>query len=331
VIPRIRKLIEQSRTILITTHVNPDGDGIGSELALYRQLSESGKQVRVVNNDPIPERYRFLDPDGRSEVFDPARDLPFIKDCDLVFVLDNSSVERMGPMADAMQDSPAKRICIDHHLIRAEPGSPEADGFWDVLWNLEEASATGELIFDLIAALGGPMTLDKAEPLYVSLVTDTGNFRFSKTGPRSHEVAAKLLECGVNPVRVYQEVFERNSTAFMRLLGYTLSQFQQECDGRFVWVTVNRDTIQNYEAQGEDTSEMVNFFFQIHRVQMAIMFKELPGGKTKVSLRSKGELDVNQLAVRFGGGGHRNASGIVLDEPLASGTERILREARKLF
>jgi phosphoesterase RecJ-like protein len=115
------------------------------------------------------------------------------------------------------------------------------------------------------------------------------------------------------------------------LLGYTLSQFHQECDGRFVWVTVNRDTIQDYEAQGEDTSEMVNFFFQIHRVQMAIMFKELPGGKTKVSLRSKGELDVNRLAVRFGGGGHRNASGIVLDEPLAPGTERILREARKLF
>lgn len=330
-ISRIRELIEDSTTILLTTHVNPDGDGLGSELALYRQLTEAGKQVRVINNDPVPDRYLFLDPDRCSEVFAPGRDRSFIRDCDLIIVLDNSSMERMGPMAAVLRASAARKVCIDHHLIRSEPGSPESDGSWDVLWNLEEASATGELIFDLINALGGPLTLDKAEPLYVSLVTDTGNFRFSKTGPRSHEVAARLLECGVNPVRIYQEVFERNSAAFMRLLGYALSQFHQECDGRLVWVTVNRDTIRDYKAQDEDTSEMVNFFFQIHRVQMAILFKELPGGKTKVSLRSKGEVDVNSLAIRFGGGGHRNASGIVLDESLEPGTKRILREARKLF
>ncbi|MCZ6671102.1 MAG: bifunctional oligoribonuclease/PAP phosphatase NrnA [Acidobacteria bacterium] len=330
-VPKIRDLINQSEKILLTTHMNPDGDGLGSELALFRQLREGGKEVRIVNNDPIPERYRFLDPEGESEVFDRSRDLPFIQDCDLIFVLDNSSMERMGKLAAPMQSSSAKKICIDHHLIPSGPGTAGNNGIWDILWNMEEASATGELIYELIMALGGPMTHGKAEPLYVSLVTDTGNFRFSKTGPKAHQVAAALLACGVNPVRVYQEIFERSSTAFMRLLGYALTHFHQECEDRLVWVTMDRRKIEEFSAQEEDTSEMVNSFFQIHRVRVALLFKELSDGKTKVSLRSKGDFDMNRLAVHFGGGGHRNASGIVLDDTLNDGTERVLREARKLF
>ncbi|MEE8111957.1 MAG: bifunctional oligoribonuclease/PAP phosphatase NrnA [Acidobacteriota bacterium] len=331
-IDKLLEWIRESRNITITTHMNPDGDGLGSELALSRQLREAGKRVRVLNCDPVPERYRFLDPDEESEVFQEDRDAAFIRDCDLLFVLDNSSMNRMGRMEEPIRTTNARKICIDHHVMPgAEEGGKGGENPWDLLWNVPETAATGELVFQLIVALGGPMTLAKAEPLYVTLVTDTGNFRFSKTNSQSHEIAAQLLACGVNPVKVYQEIFERNSVAFMRLLGYALTNFQEDCDGRLVWVTMNRARITDNGAEEEDTSEMVNFFFQIYQVRMAILFKELPGGKTKVSLRSKGDLDVNRLAVQFGGGGHRNASGIVVDLPLDRATETILGEARKMF
>ncbi len=319
----LKPLLAHARTAALCTHVNPDGDGIGSEICLLRYLRSLGIDARVVNTEPLPPRYRFLDPDDSVEVFEASRHDAFLRSADLIFMLDNAAVSRLGPLEPAVRASRATTVCIDHHNV--------VDPFWKVNIVDEEACATGELVFQIVKALGGTIDLPAAQAAYVSLVTDTGYFRFSKTSPRCHEAAAELLLAGVSPPRVYEEVFERNSAALVRLGGTAVSSLQLSEDGRLACVALTRRQILACDAESEDTSEIVNGLLAIDGARVAVMFKELDGGRVKLSFRSKGDLDVNRLAARFDGGGHKNAAGAVIEGSLEAAKTRVLAACRELL
>jgi bifunctional oligoribonuclease and PAP phosphatase NrnA len=319
----LKPLLESSRTAALTTHVNPDGDGIGAEICLHGHLRGLGIEARIINTEPLPLRYRFLDPSGDVEVFEAAAHDGFLRRADLIFMLDNSSVSRLGPLETAVRGSRATTICIDHHNV-IEP-------FWKINIIDDEACATGELVFQIIKALGGRIDLREAQAAYVSLVTDTGYFRFSKTSPRCHQAAAEMLAAGVQPPLVYQQVYERSSPALVRLGGAALAGLKQDEGGQLAWVTLTLDQVLGCDAEKEDTSEVVNELLTIEGVRVAVLLKELPGGRTKISFRSKGDLDVNRLAAGFGGGGHRNAAGAVVEGTIAAILDRVLAPCRELL
>ncbi len=319
---RLRPLLKTAKRAALCTHINPDGDGIGSELCLLHHLIASGIETRIINTEPLPVRYRFLDPDGAVEVFDAARHEPFLKTADLICMLDNSSPGRLGPLEAAVRASSATTICIDHHNL--------IDPFWKINIIDEEACATGELVYQIIKALGGKINRLAAQAAYVALVTDTGYFRFSKTSPRCHEAAAEMLALGVEPPRVYQEVYERNSAALVRLGGVAMAGLELLEEGRLACITLTRAQVAACGGENEDTSEIVNELLSIDGVQAATLFKELDGGRVKLSFRSKGAIDVNRLASSFGGGGHKNAAGAVLQGTLEEIKRRVLRPCREI-
>lgn len=196
-----------------------------------------------------------------------------------------------------------RTLCIDHHPAREMP--------WRHQVVDELACATSMIVWELLSHVGHELAPRTAEALYVGLATDTGFFRFNSTSPRAHEIAADLLRRGVRPARVFQEIHERNSEAFTRLLGHALADLRLEAGGALASVRLTEGLLERLSAEDEDTSEITNALLAIERVQVALLFRELGDGRVKVSLRSKSGVDVHRLASEFGGGGHRNASGIV--------------------
>ena len=300
-----RALLARAKLYVLVTHVNPDGDAIGSQVGLGRYLRSLGFEVRIVNQDETPPEIRFLEFDGPfAEAYDPARHDGLLDASDAIVLVDNSAPDRLGRMEAPVRARTAKTLCIDHHPTR---GTPWAGNVIDT-----SASATAVLVYELVLEGGGSPDRAAADALYAGLATDTGFFRFNSTSPRAFRVAAGLLEAGADPTRCYREVYERNTPAYTRLLGRALASVSLGEGGAVASTGVTIAMIESCGAAGVDTSEFTTPLLAIDGVRVAILFRELPGGKVKVSLRSKGELDVSLMAAEFGGGGHRNASGIVM-------------------
>ena len=320
---RFDSLLASVRRIVLTTHVNPDGDAVGSELGMAAFLRSRGKEVRVVNHDETPPFLKFLeDPTLAMEVYDPAVHDAVLAGADLLVLLDNSAPDRLGRMEPVMERCASHVLCIDHHPTR---GTPWAHNVLD-----EHACATSVLVAELTEALGWTPERSAAQALYVGLATDTGFFRFNSTSPRAHIIAARLLALGVDPARCYQEIYERNPPAHTRLLGTALADLRLDAGGAVASIRITRDLIERCHAGNVDTSEMTTALLATDGVRIALLFREMDNGRVKVSLRSKGELDVHRLASRFGGGGHRNASGIVRSGSLATIEEEVIASARDL-
>jgi len=319
----LRPLLERAKTAVLATHVTPDGDGIGAEICWHSYLVSRGIEARIFNTEATPLRYRFLDEPGAVEVYDEAKHGDFLRSADLLFMLDNSAPSRFGPLEAAARASRAVTVCIDHHNL--------VDPFWKVNLIDSSSAATGEMVYRIIEALGGDPDFTAAQAAYVSLVTDTGSFRFGKTSPASHQLAARLLAKGVRPPRVHEEVYERTSAALVRLAGMALAGLRLEEAGRLAWITMTLAQVHESGAEHEDTSDVVNELLTIDGVRIAVLLKELAGGRLKLSFRSKGKLDVNRIAQSFGGGGHTNASGAVIPGTIDTKGEEILRSCRELL
>ncbi len=300
-----QSVIDGAKLYVLVTHVNPDGDAIGSQVGLGRYLLSLGFEVRIVNQDETPNELRFLEFDGPfAERYDEARHDGLLDAADAIVLVDNSAPDRLGCMEAPVRARTPKTLCIDHHPTR---GTPWARNVIDT-----SASATAVLIYELVRAGGGVPDRAAAEALYAGLATDTGFFRFNSTSPRAFRIAAELLDAGADPTRCYREVYERNTLAYTRLLGRTLASVSLSENSTVASAGITRGMIEACGASSVDTSEFTTPLLAIDGVRVALLFRELPGGKVKVSLRSKGELDVSLMAAEFGGGGHRNASGIVM-------------------
>jgi phosphoesterase RecJ-like protein len=302
----------------LTTHVNPDGDAIGSQMSLASFLISLGKHVRIVNQDPVPRVLEFIVHAGVPvELYAPTRHDAALRECERIVLVDNSAPDRLGRMERIMVASADHTLCIDHHPMREAPWT-------DVIVDVE-ASATTAMIYELTQACGWEPDTDAARAMYVGLVTDTGFFRFNSTRARTHDVAAGLMRLGVEPARVYEEIYERNSVAYTRLLGHALTGLRLDSGGAIASVKISGQLIDSIQAENVDTSEITTALLAMDGVRVAVLFRELADGRIKVSLRSKGDLDVHMLATEFGGGGHRNASGIVM----GGGLDQVMRTITK--
>ena len=307
--------------IVLATHVNADGDGLGCEIALYHHFKSLGHKVWMINNDPVPEKYHFLK--GTEEIipYDGARCRDLILNAELFFVLDNSSPSRLGRLLPDVKESKAFRICIDHHA--------DVDPFWNLNCVDHDASASGQIVYEALRVLGAAITPPIAEALYVAFVTDTGHFRFGKTTPAVHRMIADLMEAGaISPPKIYRALYEGVSPGSNRLVAYALADTHYEYDGRFAWARLTRSQLEECHGLEEDTSDMVNMLLAVKGVLASAIFKELPGERTKVSLRSLGDVDINAVATTFGGGGHKNASGILMTAPFDENVRKVVERMR---
>lgn len=296
-----QRIIERDKHFVLTTHINPDPDGIGSELALARFLIAKRKEAVILNHSETPSNCRFLDPDNTILQFDPAHHRDLLLSADVIFILDTNHPDRLESLKPFVLQSQATKVCIDHHLDKAD--------FAELYLIDEPSTATGEILYHLIAYLDErALTREIAEPLYAAIMTDTGSFRFPKTDSDVHRIIAHLLDRGADPVYIYQQLYEKGSASRVQLLGQALSTLQLAHNGKVAYIVVTRDMFDRTRTKEEETENVVTYTLGIRGVQLGLLFTELPGS-IKVSFRSKGEIEVNLLAREFGGNGHKNAAG----------------------
>jgi phosphoesterase RecJ-like protein len=312
--------IRPGQRVCLTTHVNPDGDGIGSMVAMVHLLRALGADPVIVSPTPIPPRYHFL-LDGLKGVDRTPEAIKEIRRADLLFVVDIADLGRLGMLNEAVRDRGVPVACVDHHVSAGTlpPGPRYVD---------PQASATGELIAELAEANDWAITPPVAQALYVAILTDTGGFRFSNTRPRVLRVAADLLECGVDPERIYLQVYANAPEGRQRLLAEALQTLVVEHQVGLSWITIPPGSMERHNVSADDLDGVVEYARSVEGVRMALLFREIAQGRVKVSLRSVGEVDVADFAKQFGGGGHRKAAGLSLEGPLADVQAAVLGAAR---
>jgi phosphoesterase RecJ-like protein len=313
--------LRPGQRVCITTHVNPDGDGLGSEVGLVHLLRARGIEAVITNPSPTPPRFSFLfrDLPGVDKTPEAVREL---RRADLIIVLDISDLARLGMLIETVKERGVPVACVDHHVSAGvlPPGPRYVD---------PEAAATGELIFEIATGNGWPVTRAAAQALYVALLTDTGGFRFSNTRPRTLRIAADLLEIGVDPEQIYLEVYARAPEGRPRLFAEALQTLVVEPECGLAWVTVPPGSIERHGVSSDDLDGVVEFPRSIEGVRMALLFREIAQGRVKVSLRSVGDVDVAAFAKAYGGGGHTKAAGLSLPGSLAEVQDTVLRAARE--
>src|ERR1051325_6033240 len=304
---QVVQLIEQKQRFMITSHVRPDGDGLGSGLALWWMLKALNKDADVILRDRVPPAYNVL----------PGSELVFVQDdvtevYDGAFIIECSDVERPGLPSLGNQFV----VNIDHHST--------TDTFGDINWIDPTAAAVGEMIYNLCKALGVEVTKEIAECIYTALLTDTGSFHFSNTTERTLKIASELVRRGVEPARISQALFYSYPFSKIKLLGLVLSDIERDESGRIAWVTMDRATMYEADASEEDSDGIVNHALSIGDVEAVAFFKEIAPGAYRVSLRSKGKNNVAKVAESFGGGGHRNAAGCRIEGEFEVVKQRVI-------
>jgi len=321
-VEKVLEILNEAKRVLLTTHINADGDGAGSEVALAGWLRAQGRECWIVNPTPYPDSLRFLLPEkewtldsGSSE----ARELS--ERADLAVVLDTGEIPRIGSVMDLVQDIP--KVVIDHH----PPGPDPIPG---VSLRAPDACATGELVFDLLKKAEGPWPPEVVRGLYVALLADTGSFRFSNTSPGTHRMVAFLMDRGADPEELHRMVFGNVTLRKLRLLHAALGELELDSEGDLAWITVPPESYEELGAIADDIEGLVDYPRDIKGVEVGLLFRETARGATKVSFRSNGNTDVNSIARIFGGGGHVRASGALVERPLAEVRPEVLETVRRV-
>jgi len=296
VLSQVVELIENKNKFAITTHIKPDGDGLGSSLGLCWLLRSLGKSAEVVVHGDIPQAYGSLP--GADEI----RDVSYINgNYDAVFVIECSDLERPG--IAGLED--AFTVNIDHHAT--------SEHFGSINWIDSTASAVGEMIYNLCKAIGGRITTEIAECVYMALVTDTGSFHFSNTSDRTLKVASELVKAGAIPSKIGEAVYNNYPWSRIELMRQVLGTVKRDTTGRIATMRHTLDMQDSSGAVDGDNNGFVNIPLAAKDVVAAVYMREISPGKYKASLRSKGDINVAKVAESFGGGGHRNASGLSIE------------------
>ena len=319
----LHDFISRHGSFLLTTHINPDGDGLGSEVAMALWLRALGRTVHILNDSPVPAAFTFLTRHHPIELFEAELAERLFDASQALIVLDVSNRQRIGRLAPLLDRHIIPIAVVDHHVTHAH-------GFGQVNVIEPEASATGEIVYEIIRESGQELDPDLAEALYVALMTDTGSFRFSNTDSHAHRMAADLLTHGLDPQRIHAQVHAHASAARLRFFGEALAALELHEDGSIVVLDASPEQFQRHGLVGADTEGLVDLPRNIVGVEAVVLFSEVEPGKVKVSMRSTGRIEVDQIASRLGGGGHPHAAGAMLRCTRAEARARVLPELHRL-
>jgi len=315
-----RQIIATNQRFVLTSHVRPDADALGSELGLAGLLRHLGKDVRIVNVSPTPRRLQFLDPESTILQLGVTITDEQVLDTDVHVIVDTSAWVQLSDLGRVWRQSQATKVVIDHHVSSDDLGAIE---FKDT-----QAEATGALIFRMARALDLPVDEQIASPLYCAIATDTGWFRFSSTTSETMRIIADLIDAGAKPHWLYEQLYEQYTLARVKLMGRVLSRVKLDCDGKLAYTHVRWDDYAETQSDPSDTEDLVNECLGIGGTQCAFILIEQSNRMIKVSFRSRTDLDVAKVAEQFRGGGHKQAAGAILPGPLADAQAKVLTALR---
>jgi len=293
--PEIASIVDAIRSrqrFVVSSHARPDGDSIGSQIAMAEALRALGKDVRVINKDQAPPELLGFPGVADIQIADRAE-----RAYDAVIIMECGDLGRTG--VSGLDGG--FLINIDHH-----PGNT---AYGQINWFDASAAACGEMVYDLIRALGVPMTPTMATHVYLAILTDTGSFHFSNLSPRTFDICARLLEAGVDPVSIARSVFDTSTLGRLRVIGAVLHGLQMDASGRIAVLYMDRAMARAAGASYDDTEGLINMPLSVKEIQAVAFFKQDEGDRFRISMRSKGDLDIGSIAKQFGGGGHKNAAG----------------------
>ncbi|QDV11012.1 NanoRNase/pAp phosphatase [Rosistilla oblonga] len=312
---KFKDTIAHYENFVLTSHIRPDCDALGSELGMAEVLRAVGKKVRIINAHDTPPGLQFLDPAGNIEVLRRHVEAEDIE-TDCIMVLDTSAWAQLGAMAQVVEETRADKLIVDHHLGEDDMGA--------LLFKDTSAEATGHLVVQAADALGVPLTKKMAMPLYAAIATDTGWFRFSSTSADTYRCIARLVDAGASPTEIYGDLYERDTLGRVKLRGRILSRTTAELGGRLVYTWVLAEDFEKTGALPSDTEDAINLTLAIAGTDAAvIMIEQLKGG-FKLSFRSRCEMNCNDVARVFGGGGHKAAAGAFIEGNIETVKEKVL-------
>jgi phosphoesterase RecJ-like protein len=316
----VRNALLASRRAVLTTHLNADGDGAGCEAAVVSWLRANGTEAWIVNPTPFPDTFRFLIEDESWVVAAGSRMARDLCDqADLAVVLDTGEVPRIGRVRSLIRELPT--VVVDHH----PPGEHPIGG---ISLRDQNACATGELVFDILLAAGGPWSDASVQGMYVAILTDTGSFRFANSTPAAHRVTAELLAHGVDPEDMQRRVYGAAPVRKYRLLERALATLDVDEARGISWMTIPPGAIEELGVTPDELEGMVDIPRGVEGTRVGLLFRVTTTGEVKVSFRSNGPVNVNELARRFGGGGHVRASGAMVPGPLDRAVEVVVQATR---
>ncbi|WP_319561217.1 bifunctional oligoribonuclease/PAP phosphatase NrnA [Marispirochaeta sp.] len=303
---QFKRLIDTYDIFFITCHETPDGDAIGAEIAMYHALTSIGKRVRIINADPVPDKYRYLYTAGTVELIQDLDEKP--ESDSVLLILDTNDIHNIGEVAESLLPHTAEYFIIDHH----ESGKDISSG------RVIEASAssTCEILFKIMSELGIAISKEMAIALYTGIIYDTGCFVYPKTTAFTFSAAEKLVRAGANPNSLYTAIYESNSISSLKLQARVLSSLELHYDHHVAVLTMLRETIAAAGALYEEADTLINIPLQSEKIRVSVFFKENTEGLLRCSLRSKGNINVSRIAQKYGGGGHRTAAGFKSPCPL---------------
>lgn len=322
--PRFCEVINAASNIILTSHIRPDCDALGSCLGMAGILETLGKKVRIVCGQPVPPNLQFIDPDNKVQCIGTDIQADDLKDADLHIILDTSAWVQLGDMADVIRNSNYKTIIFDHH-----EGEDDIDA---ELFKNTTAEAVGRMCVEAAEHLGVELTPAISTPLFCALSTDTGWFRFNSVKDVTFEAAAKLVRGGAVPSEIYGALYERETVGRVRLRGTVLARIQTELDGRLAHTYILPEDYENTGAQPSDTEDLINLALEIEGTVFAVIMVGQVDGGYKMSFRSRCQTAANEVAKEFGGGGHKAAAGAFIDNNDIEGVQnQVLDHVRKVL
>jgi phosphoesterase RecJ-like protein len=318
--PRFAEIVRSHERFLLTSHIRPDCDALGSELGMAGVLETLGKQVRIVNGHATPPNLAFIDPDKRIKTLGQDAQTAELYDVEVLMILDTSAWAQLGPMGDVIKSTSAKKLILDHHVSEDELGAE--------LFKNVTAEATGRLVVEAADALGVKITPEIAIPLFAAIATDTGWYRFGSASAGTYRIAARLIEAGASPAAIYRSLYEQDTVGRVKLRGRILSRVQMELSGRLAHTHVLKEDFAQTGALPSDTEDVINMALGIAGTEFAVILVEQLTGGFKISFRSRSNVNCNDLAQRFGGGGHKAAAGAFIQGSLAEVQPLVLDAVR---
>jgi len=300
---RFLYLIKKAKNVVITTHIHPDADGIGSEIALCMALKEYGLNVICVNEEPLMERYKYMDPHNMVISFAEytKKEFPSV---DLFIVADTNSLNRIGSQTQSIVAKAKNLLFIDHHPCPKELAAIHCID--------TKMAATGELVGILIQKMGIKFNKETALPLYTSILIDTSSFRYPTVTAGTHSIVSKLLETGIDPPHAYNKIYGTKKVSYMQLLGIVLASTKTTKDEQVAWLRLNENDLEKFGVDSEDTLGFINHLLILNNLKVAVMFREMET-RVKISLRSMGQVDVGVMAQALGGGGHDHSAATIVE------------------